>query len=192
MATIKSKGKIMATRKTKRYDDGGDVLGRLMGAAQEMQSARMPDMRDDSMMDRIPRDSIGPRDTSYMDEPPMKRGTNDELAGQITKVMAGSARGAGDGIPLGQREAMGTSDEGIPAVGVSNAKTALQDMTIKKAARDAMVEDMISGMSKQPKVAKIKSSYGGMGGFAKGGSVSKASSRADGIAQRGKTRGKMC
>ena len=30
------------------------------------------------------------------------------------------------------------------------------------------------------------------GNLAKGGSVSKASSRADGIAQRGKTRGKMC
>jgi hypothetical protein len=28
--------------------------------------------------------------------------------------------------------------------------------------------------------------------YAKGGNVSKASSRADGIAQRGKTRGKMC
>jgi hypothetical protein len=87
---------------------------------------------------------------------------------------------------------MGTSDEGIPAVGVSNAKTALQDMTIKKAAKDAMVEELISGMSKRPQVAKIKSSYGGMGGFSAGGSVSKASSRADGIAQRGKTRGKMC
>lgn len=32
----------------------------------------------------------------------------------------------------------------------------------------------------------------GQRGYAKGGSVSSASSRADGIAQRGKTRGKMC
>jgi hypothetical protein len=31
-----------------------------------------------------------------------------------------------------------------------------------------------------------------MGGMKKGGKVSSASSRADGIAQRGKTRGKMC
>ena len=185
----------MATRKFKKYDEGGDVLSRLMGHAEEMQGARMPGIRDDSMMDRIPRmrppmdDSIGPRDTSYMDEPPMKRGNNDELAGQITKVMGGSARGAGEGIPLGQR--MGTADDGIPATNVPDAQTALQSVAAKKAAKDAMVEDMISGMSKQPKVAKIKSSYGGMGGFAKGGSVSKASSRADGIAQRGKTRGTM-
>ena len=188
----------MATRKFKKYDEGGDVLSRLAGAAQEMQGSRMPGIRDDSMMDRIPRmrdpsdDSIGPRDTSYMDEPPMKRGNNDELAGQITKAIGGSARGAGDGIPLGQREAMGTSGDGIPAAGVSDAKTALQGMAAKKAAKDAMVEELISGMSKRPQVANIKSSYGGMGGYAKGGSVSKASSRADGIAQRGKTRGKMC
>ena len=33
---------------------------------------------------------------------------------------------------------------------------------------------------------------GGMSGFSKGGKVGSASKRADGIAQRGKTRGKMC
>ena len=32
----------------------------------------------------------------------------------------------------------------------------------------------------------------GMTGYKKGGSVSSASKRADGIAQRGKTRGKIC
>jgi len=185
----------MATRKTKRYDDGGDVLGRLMGGAQETEDVRIPRMRDPKVDpgDRIPRmrpprdNGIGPRDTGYMDEPPIK-------------AIGGSARGAGDGIPLGQRigtaddgiPAMGVSDDGIPAAGVSDAQTALQGMAAKKAAKDAMVEDMISGMRNQPKVAKIKSSYGGMGGFSAGGSVSKASSRADGIAQRGKTRGKMC
>ena len=189
----------MATRKMKRYDEGGDVLGRLMGRAEEMQGERMLG----SMEEPIQRRGIVqlPRSERDMEEPiqrpmpyelPTKSRNIDELVGQATKVMGGSARGAGDGIPLGQREAMGTSDEGIPAVGVSNAKTALQDMTIKKAAKDAMVEELISGMSKRPQVAKIKSSYGGMGGFSAGGSVSKASSRADGIAQRGKTRGKMC
>jgi len=218
----------MATRKTKRYDDGGDVLGRLMNGAQETEDVRIPSMRnfeDDTESregnnpprmrlpevdpgERMPRmlppmdNSIGPRDTGYMEEPPIKSGRNDVLGtmtGQLTKATGGRG-GAGDGIPLGQRigtaddgiPAMGVSDDGIPAAGVSDAKTALQGMAAKKAAKDAMVEDMISGMSKQPKVAKIKSSYGGMGGYAKGGSVSKASSRADGIAQRGKTRGKMC
>jgi hypothetical protein len=77
-------------------------------------------------------------------------------------------------------------------MGVSDAQTALQGMAAKKAAKDAMIESLISNSRKQPDRAKIKPSYGGMGGYAKGGSVSKASSRADGIAQRGKTRGKMC
>jgi hypothetical protein len=222
MATIKSKGKIMATRKTKRYDDGGDVLGKMMGTYPSSYDGpgrdtngpepieREPNMREpmDEPIDRIPRmrpprdNGIGPRDTGYMDEPPIKSGRYDALgtmAGQLTKAIGGSARGAGEGIPLGQRigtaddgiPAMGVSDDGIPATNFSDAQTALQNVAAKKAVKDAMVEDMISGMSKKPQVAKIKSSYGGMGGFAKGGSVSKASSRADGIAQRGKTRGTM-
>jgi hypothetical protein len=213
MATIKSKGKIMATRKTKRYDDGGDVLERMMGTSSNSEDGpgrdtngpepieREPNMRlpEVDPGERIPRmrppmdDSIGPRDTGYMDEPPIKSGRNDALgtmAGQLTKAIGGSARGAGDGISLGQR--MGTADDGISAMGVSDAQTALQGMAAKKAAKDAMIESLISNSRKQPDRAKIKPSYGGMGGYAKGGSVSKASSRADGIAQRGKTRGKMC
>ena len=54
-------------------------------------------------------------------------------------------------------------------------------------------------MKKQEMAAKAPRSRpqktgmeGGYKGYAKGGKVSSASSRADGIAQRGKTRGKMC
>jgi hypothetical protein len=201
----------MATRKFKKYDEGGDVLARMMGTSSSNRDVDAMDPSENdgrSIADRVagmrstmddafnsqPEESNDriPRMRNPVDEPPMNRGNNDKLAGQLTKLMGGSARGAGDGIPLGQREAMGTLDDGIPAAGVSNAKKALQDITSKKSAKDVMVEDLISSMGNQPKVAKIKSSYGNMGGFAKGGSVSKASSRADGIAQRGKTRGKMC
>jgi len=38
----------------------------------------------------------------------------------------------------------------------------------------------------------FKGTRRGGGDYAKGGSVSSASKRADGIAQRGKTKGKMC
>jgi hypothetical protein len=167
----------MATRKTKRYEDGGNVLGRLMGGMNETDADRAPRMQ--------PENPINP------DEPMSRGDDNSGKMAQVIKSMGGSNRGnAGDGIPLGQR--MGTAKDGISAAGVSDAQTTLQGMAAKKAAKDAMVEELISGMSKRPQVANIKSSYGGMGGYAKGGSVSKASSRADGIAQRGKTRGKMC
>jgi hypothetical protein len=167
----------MATRKFKKYDEGGNVLGRLMGGMNETDADRAP---------RMPRDNpISP------DEPISQGDDNSAKMTQAIKSMSGSnLNNAGNGIPLGQR--MGTADDGVPAKGISDAQTALQGMAAKKAAKDAMVEELISGMSKRPQGAKIKSSYGGMGGYAQGGSVSKASSRADGIAQRGKTRGKMC
>jgi hypothetical protein len=44
-------------------------------------------------------------------------------------------------------------------------------------------------MTKEEKESKMRA---GSSSYKTGGSVSKASSRADGIAQRGKTRGKMC
>jgi hypothetical protein len=46
-------------------------------------------------------------------------------------------------------------------------------------------------MTKEEKESKMRAGSG-TGAYKTGGSVSKASSRADGIAQRGKTRGKMC
>jgi hypothetical protein len=174
----------MATRKMKRYEDGGDVLGRLMGGMNETDADRAPRMQ--------PENPINP------DEPMSRGDDNSGKMAQVIKSMSGSNRGnAGDGISLGQRmgtadERMGNAGDGISAMGVSDAQTALQGMAAKKAAKDAMIESLISNSRKQPDRAKIKPSYGGMGGYAKGGSVSKASSRADGIAQRGKTRGKMC
>jgi len=52
------------------------------------------------------------------------------------------------------------------------------------------VKNIMARQGRQP--IRARAMGAGMGGYAKGGSVSKASSRADGIAQRGKTRGKMC
>ena len=241
----------MATRKTKRYDEGGMApemgalrapnqeapigpsgedgfanLAKMMGKTKEM---RMPNRIDDS---------IGPRNAGYMDdyrvpnmrlprppmdnEPPMKRGNND-LAGQLTKLMGGSTRGAGDGVPLGQK-AMGTSDGGISPMGTSDdgpanlaammgrAKKGVgipamppQDTGPERIIGEPMPDD-VERARPMPMVDAVKNIMGrrgrnpgraramgaGMGGFSAGGSVSSASKRGDGIAQKGKTRGKMC
>jgi hypothetical protein len=47
-------------------------------------------------------------------------------------------------------------------------------------------------MTPAKRIAKENKAKKETQGYKAGGSVSKASSRADGIAQRGKTRGKMC
>jgi hypothetical protein len=122
------------------------------------------------------------------------------LAGQIIKNMGGSkSNGPNDGIPLGQAPT-GTSEEGlpttgtvmrgVPATGVSDAKTALQGLAALRGRNDNQ-----EGMVKALRGAMSSSPYGGkdmgnrMGGMAKGGSVSSASRRGDGIAIKGKTKG---
>ena len=201
----------MATRKTKRYNEGG--------MAPEMGGPRAPDQEA----------PIGPRDTGYMDDyrvpsygrprspmdnEPTKSGNN-ALAGQLTKLMGGSARGAGDGIPLGQ-QAMGTSDDGPAnlAAMMGRAKKgvgipAMPPQDTGPTLGSASGREPMDGPTPNPMVGALKNILANnmgrrgrnpgraramganMGGFSAGGSVSKASSRADGIAQRGKTRGKM-
>ncbi len=56
-----------------------------------------------------------------------------------------------------------------------------------KAKRSAAIEEAIQDMQDEKSREKIKAM-----GYTKGGSVSGASKRADGIATKGKTRGKMC
>jgi hypothetical protein len=68
-------------------------------------------------------------------------------------------------------------------------KEARQMMADKKAAEGA--EKAYNKASSVEPSADPRDAVRGQRGYAKGGSVS-ASSRADGIAQRGKTRGKMC
>lgn len=63
-----------------------------------------------------------------------------------------------------------------------------RDKAIVQQQNDRVVKDWKSKQATAKEAATLAS----LGGYKKGGSVSSASNRADGIAQRGKTRGKMC
>ena len=93
---------------------------------------------------------------------------------------------------------------GMAALGAKNDAKREREAAaeIKRESRDKE-EPMTAGQKQSMQEAKDEESYQmrktapttktEMGKvFAKGGSVSSASNRADGIAQRGKTRGKMC
>jgi hypothetical protein len=88
-----------------------------------------------------------------MDEPPIQNGNgNAALMAQLLKVMGGSNRGnAGEGIPSG-KSPMGTS-----AKGMSNRSDTEQ-----------LVRALMSGMGSQLDTDRVKTSSGGMAGFAKG------------------------
>ena len=80
---------------------------------------------------------------------------------------------------------MGRSEAGAGR-GFVNPKT-VAEMAAEKPKRSAQVEEAVQEMQDAKDRKKISDM-----GYAKGGSVSSASKRADGIATKGKTRGKMC
>jgi len=83
----------------------------------------------------------------------------------------------------------------------SPAKPAVKSRPMSAAAESAFQEANISpttraeydrGISNEPRANTYYKKGGAVKGYASGGSVSSASKRADGIATKGKTRGKMC
>jgi hypothetical protein len=106
---------------------------------------------------------------------PMKGGNNDKLAGQVTKLIGGKGM---MGIP-----AMPPQDTPPERI---IGEPGPQDTP----AANPMVSALKRAMSSRPNRGKNLGNL--MGGFSAGGSVSSASKRGDGIAQKGKTRGKMC
>ena len=120
----------------------------------------------------------------------MPEGTSD-LAKQKIKEAIGNA----------QRNYAGNPPKGVNAVdksGASRSLKVLEDIDKDteraniKAAEDDMRGRRMEGEILNNMITNPPMKKGGMVKMASGGKVSSASSRGDGIAQRGKTRGRMC
>jgi hypothetical protein len=196
----------MATRKTKRYSDGGDVLERMMGTSSNSEDGPGRDTNgpepmmqsgngDAEMMEQLARglirgskdDEIGPRDTGYMDEPikrvrpmPMPRPPmrDPEEGGGIPAMQGIPATEKGGGIKPFSGNQSGPAN-----------MAAMMGQVQKAGGLEGMAGALRGAMASIPERGRNMGNR--MGGMAKGGSVSSASSRGDGIAQRGKTRGQM-
>jgi len=167
----------MATRKTKRYNEGGDVLDRMMGSSSSDEGGRNEDAYRVDPLEGPGRDANGFESmmgsmekfpTFGDDAKPMPKPTreNSIMEDMITaKPFSGNQSG-----PANLASMMGQAQN---AGGLEGMIGAL------KGARSSIPE-------------RGRDMGNRMGGMAKGGKVSSASSRGDGIAQRGKTRGKMC
>ena len=158
----------MATRKTKRYDEGG--------MAPEMGGPRAPDQE----APVGPSNEDGPANLAKMmgrvptQAAPQNQDGPANLAAMMGRVPTPQAQDTGPtlGSASGREPMDGPTPN--PMVG------ALKNILANNMGRRGRNPDRARAMGAN------------MGGFSAGGSVSKASSRADGIAQRGKTRGKMC
>ena len=161
-------GNKMMTVRPPQDQDGPANLAAMMGRTKEMRMPdRIPRMRDDSMMDRIPR---GLRGRSTMENMPTFQDTPPE-------------RIIGEPGPQAQ-------DTG-PTLGSASGREPMNGPTPNPMV-GALKNILANNMGRRGRnPGRARAMGANMGGFSAGGSVSKASSRADGIAQRGKTRGKM-
>lgn len=107
----------------------------------------------------------------------------DEIASRSSGVTRSEAESAAE--KKAWREAL-DAQKSSEEVGAGRGK--VNPPVVKPAPqRSAQVEEAIQEVQDAKDREKIKAM-----GYAKGGSVSSASKRADGIAMRGKTRGKLC
>ena len=156
----------MATRKAKRYDEGGDI--------DEMEAANQ---RTERMLVPKERGEAGTSETIFPPEKPAAKPkivTKEELAksGLSLRDYMNKQQGL---TRRGSPAAPSVTDTGDEAGRMANRfkKPPLRQETMRERAE----------------------SYNrkrGIPGYKEGGSVSSASKRGDGIAMRGKTRGKMC
>jgi len=117
----------------------------------------LPRIHEIEPIERIPRMRPPTLPSGYMDEPPMQSGNGNAatIAQLLSSLTGGSTRGnAGNGIPLG-KSPMGTS-----AKGMSNRTDTEQ-----------LVRALMSGMGSQLDTDRVKTSSGGMAGYAKGGVI---------------------
>jgi len=189
--------------KRKRFDDGGPVdpmeAANSSSDAQEIAGeAMLKGMRDSEMpkrrmvtKDELEKSGMNLRDYLNREQGLSRRGEASpkaapkvtDIDNEMPRMLARSPKPALRQETYGERS-KAMYDEGQRAMAAKRAAAADEAMANDRN-RQARI---LTGIRKNPGVNL------GMGntGLKKGGTVSSASSRADGIAARGKTRGKIC
>lgn len=182
----------MATRKAKRYDEGGDI--------DEMEAANQ---RTERMLTPKERGEAGTSETAFPTEKPKaKMVTKEELAKSglslrdyMNKQQGLTRKGGSSAPDTGDESSRLASRFAKPALRQETMRERAESYNAKRfaqkaedAAKDAMPRNtqdrILTGLKKKSDENKFMGSTGLKGG----GKVSSASRRADGIAIRGKTR----
>lgn len=182
-------------KKMKRYEDGGEIDALEAANKSEESQSIADEAKGDAMLKAMRDKESAPKPRAKPAMPAL------EMNVPPSKPKADySNEGRSMPAPVAKPAAASTT---------SKAKTAQAERDAEMAARRERTMGAIKGFgsflsdlpgkamenyrSTRPGYKKQKEKEAAYtGNFSKGGSVSKASSRADGIAQRGKTRGKMC
>ena len=173
----------MATKKTKRYDDGG--------ITDDMRSAAETEGTKDD----------GPDSVSTSGSSPASAPAASASSPSFKEAFA-SARKSGDktftwnGKLYGTQLASSSAPKAAKTSNYSNEGRGSVPTVVTPRARSLVDQgrgvDLYGGSIQGIKDMFGKSKVRAGSSYAKGGSISSASSRGDGIASKGKTRGKMC
>jgi hypothetical protein len=172
--------------KRKHYDDGGDVMEAANASAESQDIA--------SSMGAGPKNMEAPKASS---KPRVVSKKELEDSGMSLRDYLNRERGlarrkekdptAGDSPDKAAQEAADAIDPGRDMRAPRRINSIMERSPEE---RDAMVKMGLQRQEGERAVKEFKAKKAA--GFSSGGSVSSASKRADGIATKGKTRGKMC
>jgi hypothetical protein len=184
-------------KKMKRYEDGGEIDA-LEAANKSEESQSIADEAKGEAMLKAMRDKAStpkPRakpamPALEMNVPSSKPATKSDYSNEGRSVPAPAAKST---APSGTTKAKTAQAERDAEMAARRERTMGALRSAGSFLADLPGKAMENYRSTRPGYKKQKEKEAAYtGNFSKGGSVSKASSRADGIAQRGKTRGKMC
>lgn len=179
-------------KKMKRYEKGGVTEGQNTDIDDETRTRAMKSV-EAGMMEKEPEENFKPTPKAKPAMPalemnvPRSKPKSTQTGASVPTIGASGTYGGG----LGRRSHPEYPEDASRAM-ADMKKTSTPDVT-KMSLAERMKESREKSRSGSGKTdtRSVNERFRSALGFAKGGSVS-ASSRADGIAQRGKTRGKMC
>lgn len=184
-------------RKMRKYEEGGDVDAMEAANASAEAQALMDEAKGEEILKRMRDAEAAPK------RAPMPRPTPKPMAKEMPESLKGAPKATTvektvvKTAPSRPNENYGNEGRGRPAPMTPAKKETYRDFSGKTREKSESSRPDIGGSIGR----SISDFFGSIrergrksnpDAYAKGGSVGSASKRADGIAQRGKTRGKIC
>jgi len=178
-------------KKIKRYEDGGDIDALEAANKSEESQSIADEAKGEAMLKGMRDKASKPKAKAAMPAPEFKampsKPKSTQYGASVPSLGASGTYGGG----LGRRSNPEYPEDASKAMADMKQKSSPDVTKMSLAERMKESREKSRSGSGKTDTRSVNERFRSALGFAKGGSVS-ASSRADGIAQRGKTRGKMC
>ena len=178
-------------KKMKRYEDGGEIDALEAANKSEESQSIADEAKGEAMLKGMRDKAAKPKAKAAMPAPEFKampsKSKSTQYGASVPSMGASGTYGGG----LGRRSNPEYPEDASKAMADMKKKSSPDVTKMSLAERMKESREKSRSGSGPTDTRSVNERFRSALGFAKGGSVS-ASTRADGIAQRGKTRGKMC